>query len=483
MLKMIHGSRSRSRQESVSLGDASWPAPFEPGLEYNSPAHGNWNIVHMGMLLPEAHQIYVCAANCNRGVVLTAAEMDAMDRFSFIEIEEEDLYQGEMEELVIEGVGEILHRLDKKPKILLLFTVCLHHFMGTDLDYIYGTLRKRFPDIYFVDCYMDCILQKEGLTPDQKLRIKMYDILEKKPVRPHQVNFVGNDFSMREESEIKCLLRKAGWTWKDLTELSSLEEYLSMGESCLNICTYPLGQEGLRILSEKLEVPGLYLPMTWDYDKIDHQLLGLCEHMGLVPHSLDKEGKNSGQTEAILRPWIDLHALKKQCEKSLEETAACLQGKRVALDASATPQVLGLARLLLSHGIRVTHIYGDAFLPEEKEDWIWLQEHAPDLQICSVIHHSMRVRPRIPDDNLLAVGQKAAYFGQTPYFVNMVEGSGLHGYDGILTMLQWIREASTTKREIEDTIRRKGLGCPCLLPPLETDHGEDLSNRLSGRSV
>ena len=242
-----------------------------------------------------------------------------------------------------------------------------------------------------------------------------------------------------------------------------------MGESCLNICTYPLGQEGLRILSEKLEVPGLYLPMTWNYKKIDHQLLSLCEHMGLDLN--------------LLKSWIDPDALKKQCEKSLEETASCLKGKRVALDASATPQVLGLARLLLSHGISVTHIYGDAFLPEEKEDWEWLKEHAQDLEICSVIHHSMRVRPRIPDDNLLAVGQKAAYFGQTPYFVNMVEGSGLHGYDGILTMLQWIREASTTKREIEDTIRRKGLGCPCLLPPLETDHGEDLSNRLSGRSV
>ena len=28
------------------------------GLEFNSPAHGNWNIVHTGMLMPEARQIY-----------------------------------------------------------------------------------------------------------------------------------------------------------------------------------------------------------------------------------------------------------------------------------------------------------------------------------------------------------------------------------------------------------------------------------------
>ena len=61
----------------VSIKDASYPIPFPQGLEFNSPAHGCWNIVHTGMLIPEAHQIYVCADNCMRGVVLTAAEMHA----------------------------------------------------------------------------------------------------------------------------------------------------------------------------------------------------------------------------------------------------------------------------------------------------------------------------------------------------------------------------------------------------------------------
>ena len=73
----------------VSIKDASYPIPFPQGLEFNSPAHGCWNIVHTGMLIPEAHQIYVCADNCMRGVVLTAAEMHAEDRFSFVIVEEQ----------------------------------------------------------------------------------------------------------------------------------------------------------------------------------------------------------------------------------------------------------------------------------------------------------------------------------------------------------------------------------------------------------
>ena len=59
---------------AVAIKDATFPVPFAPGLEFNSPVHGNWNIVHTGMLVPEARQIYVCADNCMRGVVLQALD-------------------------------------------------------------------------------------------------------------------------------------------------------------------------------------------------------------------------------------------------------------------------------------------------------------------------------------------------------------------------------------------------------------------------
>ena len=113
------------------------------------------------MLVPEARQIYVCADNCMRGVVLTAAEMNAADRFSFVIVEEKDLLGGNLEDVTIEGVTDILNRLDEKPKAVLLFTVCLHHFLGSDLDRIYGELEERFPEIFFMRCFMDPVMQKQ----------------------------------------------------------------------------------------------------------------------------------------------------------------------------------------------------------------------------------------------------------------------------------------------------------------------------------
>ena len=418
MLKMLHGKAkdeqwnnqikeklSPSLQEEIPFQDAEWPLPFVPGLEYNSPAHGTWNIVHMGMLLPGSHQIYVCGANCNRGVILTAAEMNAGDRFSFVEIKEEDLFNGQMEDLVIEGVSDILHKLPKKPSVVLLFTVCVHHFMGCDLAYIYDTLRSRFPEQCFVDCYMDPIMQKEGLTPDQKLRNALYKPLPMREKNLKQINIIGNDFPTREETELKTIAKAAGYTVKDITECEGYEEYLSMSESFLNIACYPLAKE----------MPGAAMP--------------------------------------------DTSLLRKRCERILQETKELVGDTKITIDATVVPRLLGLTRLLISHGFSVERIFTDAFSAEEKEDYLWLKENAPNLKVCATIHPNMRVYPRNPQEKILAIGQKAAYFSGTEHFVNMVEGGGLHGYDGICELCQKIQQAYQTKKNTKDLVVRKGLGC------------------------
>lgn len=445
MLEMIHGKEKISGQgdcisekESISIGKAAWPSPFLPGLEYNSPAHGTWNIVHMGMLIPGSHQIYVCAANCNRGVVLTAAEMNAVDRFSTIALHEDDLTNGKMEELVIEGVSEILHKLKKKPTVVLLFTVCLHHFMGCDLEYIYKTLRERFPDQRFVDCYMDPIMQKGGMTPDQKLRIGLYACLEKRKKKKNQINIIGNDLTLQEDAELLLLLKNAGYVVKDITTCKDFAEYLSMGESVLNLSMYPPAKIGAERLSERLEMQHLYLPQSFCYEKIDASLRKL--------------------TEVLHIEMPDVSTLREKCEQELKETRKQIGDMPIVLDASAVPHLLELTQLLLEHGFSVMRIYTDAFSGEEKEAFQWLREHKPELEVCATIHANMRTFPR-KDANVLAIGQKAAYFHQTKHFVNMVEGGGLYGYAGICRLCAMMREAFLEEKDTKNLIIRKGLGC------------------------
>ena len=87
MLKRV-GREIDPKGAEVAIRDAHFPSPFVSGLEYATPARGTWNIVHTGMLIPEAHEIFVCAAGCLRGVVLTAAELHAEHRFSTVAVRE-----------------------------------------------------------------------------------------------------------------------------------------------------------------------------------------------------------------------------------------------------------------------------------------------------------------------------------------------------------------------------------------------------------
>ena len=141
MLKRV-GNRELSGKTEIFIKEASFPVPFQPGLEFNSPVHGNWNIVHTGMLVPEARQIYVCADNCMRGVVLTAAEMNAADRFSFVIVEEKDLLGGNLEDVTIEGVTDILNRLDE----IIMFKPLTKDNIGNIINLLMNDLNKRLAD-------------------------------------------------------------------------------------------------------------------------------------------------------------------------------------------------------------------------------------------------------------------------------------------------------------------------------------------------
>ena len=151
MLKCV-GKQLAAGEFARPIAQAVFPQPFIAELEFNAPARGMWNIVHSGMLIPQSHQIFVCAQGCLRGVILTAAEMNAMERMSWVGIEENDFFDNSMEENVIEGTTGILNKLPQKPPVVLLFISCVQLFAGMDFPACIRELSKRFPDIEFVDC-------------------------------------------------------------------------------------------------------------------------------------------------------------------------------------------------------------------------------------------------------------------------------------------------------------------------------------------
>ena len=421
-------------------------------LEFNPPVHGTWNIVHIGMLMPECHQIYVCALNCMRGVVLTAAEMGASDRFSYVLLKEKDILNGTVEEVTIEGTIDVIRRLPQRPKAVALFTVCTHQFLGCDLPRIYAKVREALPDIDVIEAYMDPINQKEGPTPDQKLRRAMHRVLRSQKVDINKCALIGSNVPVSPSSELSRLLKEAGMTLAETPNCPSYEEFVRMGEAAFFLSVVPNGRQAARETAERLGRPHLHLPMSFDLDEIGAELLSLTQLL----KALGRKGLGDGEVRSFLSEE------RQKAERALAEALDIVGERPIAIDYTVHPRPVGLALCLLGAGFRVERLYLNAVSSEEEEVFVKLMSTENPPEILTVNHPGDRIAQREGRETL-AIGQQAAWREGTVHFVNMVEGGSLHGFWGIREMARLMQEAVLTEKDPEDLLPRKGLGCDCCL--------------------
>ncbi len=432
------GSKDES-PVSIRIADATFPAPFQSGLEFSAPARGTWNIVHTGMLIPESHQIFVCAQGCLRGVVLTAAELGMSDRFSTVCINQNNIITGNNEELIIEGVTDIIKKLPKKPEAILVYTSCVHHFLGCDLSICYTELRKRFPDIRFTDCYMNPIMRKSGITPDARMRQRLYSLLDKSELNDKTVSIVGNDFKTDKDSEFISILKDNGFELLEIQNCESFKEYQKLSTAKHCITTFPSALAAGKDLRKTHGQNHIHLPFSFDCDEITENYKVLCNNLGIeIP---------------------DFSQIKELCEERLAELKNVIGNTPITIDYTAFTRPLCLAKMLLLSGFNVTGIYADSFTFEEEKDFVFLKENFPELMLFPTVHPRMRVEPRIADEKTLAIGQKAAFFSGTEYFVNIVENGGYYGFEAIIKLCRDMLEAYTLPKDTKKLIQIKGMGC------------------------
>lgn len=427
----------------LPIAKAVFPAPFTTGLTYSPPVRGTWNIVHVGMLVPEAHMIFVCAQGCLRGVVLTAAEMGAEDRFSTIAVREQNVLNGDMESLMIDGVSDILDKLPQKPPAVMIYSSCIHHFMGVDLALVYRTLRGKYPDIQFTDCYMNPIMRKSGLNPDQIMRRQMYSFLKPASLDAQKVTIVGNEFPLDEANDISAMLKANGISVQEVTTCDTYSQYQDLARSETCIVTQPAAKPAGQWMGQHLKQHDLYLPFSWDFEEIETNLATLAKSLQI--------------------PQQDLSDAQNKAQQALKAAAAQIGHTPIAIDYTATTRPLGLAKLLLDYGFNVTAVFLDNFMKSEAAVFKQLQLQVPDLSIYPTTSPEMRVIDRDQDEKVLAVGQKAAYYMNTNYFVNLLENGGLYGFNGIAHLAQMLQTADATAKPMRQIVEVKGWGCNCVL--------------------
>ncbi len=489
-------------------------------MQYSCPVHESWNIVHIGSLLPESHAIYVCSDNCLRGVVMTAAEMGLTSRFSAVMPTEAEILDGRLEEVTIQGTADLIRKLPYRPRAVLLFLVCMHHMVGADENYIFRMLEREFPDICFLRCWMDPAMQKLGPSPDMKLRREMLSPLKvgrqpaasESPVQKSFVSLVSDNLSLPEDSTLAQFLRELGISYRQPQDCSTFSDYQSLGKVSLFLTRSPAACFGLRKFAAEEKKDWLYLPVKLGYEDIRGSLLELFKKLrdcGLLEARLpgDSAALQNATAEGMQplaaaeegwRIWLTDFCQKEEaaCEAAFAALPAFLYQTEISLDGVGLVQPLSAARLLLAHGLPVKRIYLDAPLPEEEADLQWLKVHAPEVEILSVsdVRAFNRARAgaglrearkneahetaerqeqgRVPCDAdaalsweplRLALGPMAAFYEDTPYFVNQIENGGAWGYQAVRQLLRDMITACSEEKSAEELVQRKGLGLPSLV--------------------
>jgi hypothetical protein len=208
------------------------------------------------------------------------------------------------------------------------------------------------------------------------------------------------------------MLSNSGYVLKQLNDCKTYDDYLAMASSTLNLIYEPIALIAGEDLKERLGQEYLYLPCVFSSEQIKENYQKLVDTLGI---SLP-----------------DFTPLQNQVEEALKHAKQLIGDTPIAIDYTFTFRILSFTRLLLEYGFCVSEIYAENFLPEEKEDFLWIQKHYPEILISSSIRPQMRFLSRKRLQKMLAIGQKAAYFTGTKHFVNVVESGGLYGYDGII---------------------------------------------------
>lgn len=438
MLRAVELERPRS----VKISYAPKGAFFHAGLEYNPPARGGWNIVHTGMLIPEAHQIFACAQGCLRGVILTAAEMNAAERMSWISVSENDMFDGSLESDVVDGVCDILERLEKRPRAVLLYLSCIHLFAGCDFGAITDELRERYPNVDFTDCYMTPTM-RTTVTPDVKMRTQLYSLLRKKPLDKKSVSILGNDIYPDTESELFEILKNGGYKVRDIHFCKTYDEYLDMAKSGYNITTRPTAKPGGEILSQRLGAEHIYIPAAFDFNEIEDNYKMLCERLGIES--------------------TDLSEYRAEAEIMLQNAKGVIGDTPIAIDFLAVARQFQLAVLLLEYGFNVKYIIADTLNFEEERAFDFLAENYPEIEIYSAVNVNMLGIADEPHERVLSVGQKGAFYFAADNFVNLVSGGGLYGYRGIAKLAEMMIEAFEKPKDRRAVLKLKGHTCESCL--------------------
>ncbi|MBQ9980929.1 MAG: oxidoreductase [Oscillospiraceae bacterium] len=420
--------------ESCALHQRSF-APS--GLHYVSAAHGGWGVVRIAALVPESHQLFVCPFACGRHGALGGAVNGIKDRISYLFISEADIVSGDFEQMIIDSVDELFEALEKKPKVLFIFTSCLDDLLGTDHEPILAELSEKYRDVKFRHCTMNPIKQDTPLPPGVTCNINMFSLLEKSGIKRKMVNVMGSNVSYSEESDLKKILGKYGYTVSNISDYKTFEDFQNMSTAELNIVASPIALRAAQMLEKKLGIPYIKAYVNYMPELIENFYKELSDKLGIDFSD-------------------DIKEYKEQAEKKIKEVSDIVGDYPVAVDYQAVLKPYSLALMLVRNGFNVKMIASDGIAEHEKPALEALTQESPDILLENPLGHDA-VKFEHEGNMHLCIGFDCGYMTASQKVVNIIEDEGMFGYYGIVRLMELMKDAYNSDADVNEIISKAGL--------------------------
>ena len=412
---------------------------FENTLHYSSPGHGDWGVVQIGMLAPESVQLFICPSACGRHGAIGAMKQGLKERLFYLYVSQSDIIDG-YDDLFPDAVEGVLEVLEPKPRVFFLFVSCLDDLIGTDHQAVLSDLGERHPEIEFRMCHMNPISLGSKTPPPVSIQNNLYSLLGPGVKRDGGINAIGNLEPTAPTSELHGFLRAGGVNClRHISQYATLEAYREMAGSRANLVIGAPGRQAAGQMEERLGIPWIFMPVTYDLDEIEANYRRLREF--LFPD--------------VGEPF-DFAPAREKALESVRTAVGKVGDLPVIIDASATAQPFGMAMALIKYGFRVARVEAQDCMAFDRPHMEWLMEHHPEVEIVQPEHHRAVLFDR-RIENSLAIGVEGAYLAGSKYVADLFNDGGMFGYDGVCRLMSLMEAAAQQVADLEQLINGYGL--------------------------
>ncbi len=408
---------------------------FESNLCYCSPAHGGWGIIRVAAMIPESYLLFVCPAACFRHGALGAIQHGYKDRISYAYIEQSDIVEG-YDQVIKEGIRELLSRSKMKIKLLFVYVSCLDDFIGTDLDAVLEQMQEEYPDVVFRPGHMNPIASSTKLPPAITTFDSMLEALPTHSILDENITFYGNFVEIPRDNELIRALNSYGRQVRQIITSETFDEYKELSRSKYGLLLKPLARHGLSHLEKRTGAVHTEAYISYDLRLINDTYIRIEEMLGL-----DLRSKVEGD--------------RKHAEEAIDAALMHVGQIPVYVSDSATIFPCQLALALLKYGFNVKRIYAEDLVGPDQWAIKIIQEEYKDVEIIQADHPKMNKR-KLDREFALSIGEEAAYLSNSMYVADISADEGMFGYQGVSILMKKMSEAMNAQADIRRLIEEYG---------------------------